>query len=282
MRPPPDNSDPPSPCLAPSSRVGWLVVAALLGAARSGHAQDAALDDQLIRQQLDEVLAQPEFSRLRVDPPPTIDAPGWFQRFFDWLLDLFPSWNFDPNTSGLISFLKLVPSIVGVILVAGLIVLIIKLVNNWRSRRIAAEENLPSLNLSVGATPPGELPADEYLRRAQLAAANGIYSEAIAQLLLGTLSATERNGMIRFRKGLTYRDYRRALRKLRPAQEAFQQLCGIYLPVGFGRRQASQDQYEASLGHYRQVVHSVETSLRSTPAPPAIATAESSANPQAS
>jgi hypothetical protein len=282
MRPPPEDSAPRSPGGIVTTGAAWLVALSLAGAARIVHAQDSELDEQLIRRQLDEVLAQPEFSRLRIATPPTVETPGWFERFSNWLLDLSPRWNFDPTNTGLFGFLKLVPAIVGVIVVAGIIMLIIKLINNWRSRRIETEGNLPSLDVSVGATPPGELPADEYLRRAQLAAANGIFSEAIAQLLLGTLSATERHGLIRFRKGLTYRDYRRALRKIRPAQEAFQQLCGIYLPVGFGRRQAGRDQFDESLRHYRQVVQSVETPTAGVSVSPAHTAPDSPAASQAS
>ncbi|MFN9374228.1 MAG: DUF4129 domain-containing protein [Planctomycetaceae bacterium] len=254
---PPDVPDTRTHGVIPPTRLGWLVAAGLGGLATLAEAQEAEVEDQLIRRQLDEVLAQPEFSRLRVEPPSSVETPHWLKQFFDWFIDLFPSWKFDPNTSGLVGFLKLLPSIVGVFLAAGIILLIIRLINNWRSRQIDAERKLSSLEVSVGATPPGEFPADEYLRRAELAAANGIFSEAIAQLLLGTLSATERQGLIRFRKGLTYRDYRRALRKVQPAQEAFQTLCGIYLPVGFGRRPADRHQFEESLRHYRQVVQSV-------------------------
>jgi hypothetical protein len=266
-----------------SACVGCLLLVVPWGAGQTCHAQDSESEEQLIRRQLDEVLAQPEFSRLRVEPPPSLETPGWLVRFSNWFLDLFPSWKLDPTKSGLLDFLKLVPSILGVILVAGIIFLIIRLVNTWRSRRISAQEKLPSLDVSVGSTPPGELPADEYLRRALLAATNGIFSEAIAQLLLGSLSVTERQGLIRFRKGLTYRDYRRALRRFPPAQEAFQQLCGIYLPVGFGRRQAGRDQFDESLQHYRQVVQSVEAGTQdsSRPSSPTTASAQIPVHPAA-
>jgi hypothetical protein len=267
MHPPPDDRVPPHNGFSPSGRALPLPVILLWMSAGMVRAQDLEPDEELIRRQLDDVLAQPEFSRLRVEPPPSADTSGWLDRFSDWLLNLFPDWKLNLGQSGVFDFLRMVPSIIGVILVAAIILLIIRLFNNWRSRRIDAERNLSSLGESVGSTPPGEIPADEYLRRAQLAAANGIYSEAIAQLLLGTLSTTERHGLIRFRKGLTYRDYRRALRRIRTAQEAFQQLCGIYLPVGFGRRQASRDQFESSLENYHQCVRAVETAQSPDTAP---------------
>ena len=282
MPQPPDDTGQRAHSVGLRVGVGGMLAAALAGMSSSADAQEAEVEDQLIRRQLDEVLAQPEFSRLRIEPPPSVDTPNWLERFFDWFRELLPSWNFDPNTSGLIGFLKLLPSIVGVLLAAGIIFLIIRLINNWRSRRIETERNPSSLEFSVGTTPPGELPADEYLRRAQLAAANGIFSEAIAQLLLGTLSTTERQGLIRFRKGLTYRDYRRALRHVRPAQEAFQELCGIYLPVGFGRRPADRDQFDKSLRHYRLVVESVGTRSTAGPASAATSATPPPATPNAS
>jgi len=229
-------------------------------------------DEEQIRQQLDEVLQQPEFDRLRLELEPlNVPTPTWWDRFVDWLQNLAPDWNPGPVWSGVVEFLKLLPTILGVILAAVIIWLIIRAVNNWRARRIDQLSKLSSLNLSIGTTPPGEIPADEYLRRARLAAANGIWSEAIAQLLLGTLSATERQGLIRFRKGLTYRDYRRALRRIPRAAEPFQHLVRLYLPIGFGRRPASGAMFDEALRDYELCVGSLaagpDETKRSEPVP---------------
>jgi hypothetical protein len=233
----------------------WASLSAVL-------AQEDGADPEEIRRQLDQVLQQPEFDRLRLELEP-LNRPTvtWFDRFIEWLQSLSPDWNLGPVGSGMVEFLKWLPVIVGAILVSLIVWLIIKAVNNWRARRIEQLNKLPSLNVPIGSTPPGEIPADEYLRRARLAAANGVWSEAMAQLLLGTLSATERHGLIRFRKGLTYRDYRRVLRRVPQGWEPFQHLVGLYLPVGFGRRPATAAMFEEALRDYEQCISALAIAI---------------------
>ncbi|HLJ12281.1 MAG TPA: DUF4129 domain-containing protein, partial [Planctomycetaceae bacterium] len=98
--------------------------------------------------------------------------------------------------------------------------------------------------------PPGDLPADEYLRRAIELAGKGMFREAIGQLILGAMSRTERSGLVRFRRGLTHRDYLRALRQRPQQHQAFRSIVGIYEPICFGRRPADVDHYQASLEGY--------------------------------
>ncbi len=57
------------------------------------------------------------------------------------------------------------------------------------------------------STPPGETEVGIYERRALQLAQEGNYRAAIRELLLGSMSWIERSGQIRYRKGLTNRDY---------------------------------------------------------------------------
>lgn len=97
---------------------------------------------------------------------------------------------------------------------------------------------------------PGELTADEYRARAMKLAAQQEYREAISQLLLGAMSWAERNELIRFRRGLTHRDYLRAIGKQPAQQSAFNTLITTYEPLGFGRRTASLSIFEKTLTEY--------------------------------
>ena len=97
---------------------------------------------------------------------------------------------------------------------------------------------------------PGEIPADVYLARARELAAAGRYREAVAQLLLGAMSQIERAGLIRFRRGLTYRDYLRAVRPRNDAYDSFRAMVRVYEPIGFGRRDASRAHFETTLNGY--------------------------------
>lgn len=101
---------------------------------------------------------------------------------------------------------------------------------------------------------PGELPADAYLAKARELAQQRRYREAIAQLLLGGMSNIERAELIRYRRGLTLRDYLRALRGRELQYEGFRALIGLYEPVGFGRRTASFQTFEDALTGYEQAV----------------------------
>jgi len=64
------------------------------------------------------------------------------------------------------------------------------------------------------------------------------------------MSATERSGLIRFRRGLTHRDYLRALRGRNRPHQALRTIVGVYEPICFGRRPAQIDHFQTSLDGY--------------------------------
>tara|TARA_R110002111_G_scaffold254461_2_gene320145 strand:- start:65347 stop:66039 length:693 start_codon:yes stop_codon:yes gene_type:complete len=97
---------------------------------------------------------------------------------------------------------------------------------------------------------PAENEAATYLQRAKALAQTGDYQNAIIQLLYGSMSFIERSGWIRFRKGLTYRDYLRAARPHGLPGDSFRQMIRTYEPVGFGRREATREHFESTLRHY--------------------------------
>ncbi len=105
--------------------------------------------------------------------------------------------------------------------------------------------------------PPGEIPADVYITRARELAAQGLYNEAVAQLLLGAMSKIERAGLIKYRRGLTNRDYMRAIRSKQGPHQAFRLIVRTYEPIGFGRRNAKASHFEKSLLGYEQGFQSV-------------------------
>lgn len=99
---------------------------------------------------------------------------------------------------------------------------------------------------------PGEVAADVYLQQALALAQRHEYREAIGQLLLGGMSCIERQDWIRYRRGLTLRDYLRSLRGRPPQFTGFQTMVAVYEPVEFGRRPATQSLFESALDSYRQ------------------------------
>lgn len=101
---------------------------------------------------------------------------------------------------------------------------------------------------------PGEKPADAWLAAARAAAAAGRFDEALSLLLLGAMGHAERAGLIRPRRGLTYRDYLRAVPDTSAWHGTLDGLIRIYAPVGFGRRHATSAVFESALGPYERAL----------------------------
>lgn len=99
---------------------------------------------------------------------------------------------------------------------------------------------------------PGDVAADIYLAEAMRLAGQGEFAEALARLVWGGMSSIERAGWIRYRRGLTMRDYLRSTRSHPREQTAFRSLLAGYEPVGFGRRPATSEGFEQALKSYRQ------------------------------
>jgi hypothetical protein len=216
----------------------------------------AAADDMFgnseqIRRDIDDILAQPEFRRLRAEAPKPqaeIQTPEWLKKFFDWLGDLLSKTG--SAVSGLGALLQVLVYAVLAAICALIIWLVVRAVNRYRARH---NTGLKGRSYEEGEAdlPPGDLPADEYLRRAMELADRGKFREAIAQLILGAMSFTERHGLIRFRRGLTHRDYLRALRSQAVPHQALRTIVNVYEPICFGRRPAHFDHYRTSLDGYQ-------------------------------
>jgi hypothetical protein len=206
-----------------------------------------------IRRGFAEILEQPEFRRLRTSratPEHTTggETPEWLRRLIDRIVE------FLRGGSGMISkfgFVYQVLAYTALAAVSALIVyLVVRAVNNYRHRSDLAMAR--SLNAREGEAdlPPGDLPTDVYLRQAEVLAADGRFREAVGQLILGGMSHTERQSWIRFRAGLTHRDYLKALRPHEVEQRAFRMLVGIYEPICFGRRPARREHFDQALQGY--------------------------------
>jgi len=233
-----------------------LAVAALLfissvAAQADPTSQESFGDSAQIKQDFDEILAQPEFRRLRTETPPPkaeTETPEWLKNFLDWLGRLFGKAG--PAASGV--GLVLTWLAYGLVAVIGCLIiwLVVKAINRYRGWHKKGLRSRRGYDEGEAEIPPGDLPADEYLRRATELAQKGLFREAIGQLILGAMSATERSGLIRFRRGLTHRDYLRALRGRTRPHQALRTIVGVYEPICFGRRPAQIDHYHTSLDGY--------------------------------
>lgn len=99
---------------------------------------------------------------------------------------------------------------------------------------------------------PGDRPADVYVARARQLASSGRFHEAVAQLMLGAMSFVEHRELLRFRRGLTFRNYVSALSGMKVAQQAFRALVRVFEPIEYGRREATRAHFEAAIASYEE------------------------------
>ena len=107
--------------------------------------------------------------------------------------------------------------------------------------------------------PPGELAASTYETRAIHMASSGNYRAAIRELLLGSMSWIERAGMIRYRRGLTNRDYVRAVWRRQDKREAYLTTAVHFEYVFFGRRLPTAEMFDSCLTSFRGAFREEET-----------------------
>jgi len=214
-------------------------------------AAPGAGEAEQIGKDFEEIFARPEFRRLRIEKskPTEAEMPEWLRKFFDWLGDLFTFKG--GNYSGLGGLLQALAYGVLAVVCCLIIWLVVRAVQNYRERNRIGSRRRRTYEEGEGEIPPGDLPADEYLRRAAELAQQGHFREAIGQLILGAMSRAERSGLIRFRRGLTNRDYLRALRGQTRQHQAFRTIVGVYEPICFGRRDAQVEHYRTSLDEYQ-------------------------------
>lgn len=127
-----------------------------------------------------------------------------------------------------------------------------------RRRRTALLPDADEEALDNLSAPPGELGVSIYERRAQQLAEQGNYRSAIRELLLGAMSWIERRGSIRYRRGLTNRDYLRSVWRQTTIRNAFGTVALAFEQVYFGRRAATPEMYQHCLSAFQGVFRESE------------------------
>jgi hypothetical protein len=120
--------------------------------------------------------------------------------------------------------------------------------------RLFGEENLSDLSV-----PPGELAASTYESRALQMAKGEDFRGAIRELLIGSMSWIERAGLIRFRKGLTNRDYVRAVWRQEDRRVAYNATALEFERIYFGRREATREMFQDCLQSFQGFFREEET-----------------------
>ncbi|MBC7964335.1 MAG: hypothetical protein H7Z17_00295, partial [Fuerstia sp.] len=154
------------------------------------------------------------------------DVFGAIFNFFRWLFSGFGgsgtprapaqptppsgSWDWNFGLSGLGNAIVMVVILVIVLLLIVIAAMIVKSIDAKKRNRNGLLSDSEDI-LSDVTAPPGELAVSTYESRAIQFASAGNYRAGIRELLLGSMSWIERAGLIRYRKGLTNRDYVRSV-----------------------------------------------------------------------
>ena len=234
----------------------WLLVCLFVALPRPLSAQEEPAstfqDPYEVRDEIEDIFSSPEFRRLKYERSDAEitesdyepgELPEWVKKTAETIANIL-----GPT----LSFFFWIVVAVSCALIA--YVIYVGITSHQRRRRV--EGWVPdAFEEGTAEQSPGELSADVYLNRAAELAAAGRTREAIAQLLLGAMSSIEREGLIRFRRGLTCRDYLRAARSREDWYGALRQIVGIYEPICFGRRDPHPEHYETSLAGYLGAFH---------------------------
>ena len=131
--------------------------------------------------------------------------------------------------------------------------------NSDGSRSLDREGLFGDEQLSDLSVPPGELAASTYESRALQMAGVQDFRGAIRELLIGSMSWIERAGLIRFRKGLTNRDYVRAVWRQQHRRDAYAATALEFERIYFGRREATREMYQECLQSFQGSFREEET-----------------------
>lgn len=205
------------------------------------------------------------------------DVFGAIGNFFQWLFSGFsgpkpartpaqpanlPSGNWDWNF-GLGGLANVFVIAVIVVIVMVLIVIAAMIVKSTDAKKRNREGLLSDSEdiLSDVTTPPGELAASTYESRAIQFASTGNYRAAIRELLLGSMSWIERAGLIRYRKGLTNRDYARSVWRRGDKREGYLTTAMQFELVYFGRRNPTAEMFASCLTSFQGAFHEEEAPI---------------------
>jgi hypothetical protein len=191
--------------------------------------------------------------------------------FFEWLFSGLrspqgttrppPARNSSGSGFGFLGISDLLTTLAIVAIIAILIVIIAMVIKSIDAKKQKRESLLSDLSdvLSDVVTPPGDLAASTYESRAINLAAAGDHRAAIRELLLGSMSWIERAGLIRYRRGLTNRDYLRCVWRRQEKRNAFLTTATQFEYVFFGRRDPTVEMFEQCLAGFRGAFREEET-----------------------
>ncbi len=209
-----------------------------------------------VKETVKQVLADPEyrhlFQKLSTKDPSEQKLPQWLEDFLKWLFGGTNSRRTPASADEMIAFSTILFWIVVLIVAGMLITLLISLLSFEEKDSASFLDQIADQEALAPTQPPGDLPTNEYERRAVLAAHAGDFRTGMRELVLGSMSWCERSGMIRYRRGLTNRDYVRAIWRLEDKRKSMLKIVSIFEYIFYGRRNATAKAFNVCLEEFRK------------------------------
>lgn len=209
-----------------------------------------------VRRTVRDVLSDPDYRHLiekdsQADDSEEPVLPEWLEKILEWLLRDDSSSNTQPESG--FSLASVMYYLALIVLAVALVLLLAGIMRSMRQQENHAGSEMPADAEAISPTsPPGDVSSREYEMRARAAAQAGDFRTALRELVMGAMSWTERAGLIRYRPGLTNRDYVRAVWRMADRRESLLQIVGAFERVFYGRRPADAVTFEDCLGAYRR------------------------------
>jgi hypothetical protein len=186
---------------------------------------------------LDEILARPEFQWEESQP---IVMPGWLDRFFAWLESLA---NRAVNATFSIGRIPL--------MVAAILVFLLSLFFIWRglSRSLVREAQLAA----------EESQGDEMLtskgafKRAESLSTQGDYRNAIRYLYLSSLLVLDEQGVLRYDRSRTNREYLRSVSSHPELAKPLRDVVDVFDRVWYGFEAVDENTYKSYVEHVEEL-----------------------------
>lgn len=215
---------------------------------------DEFREAEQVKETIDEVLSDPEFRHLiRTESDSNLDRsdlPQWLQNFLEWLITPDDQSSMSKPSFSMGSSLFYLALVVLVILLGVIVYFAVRNTDLKRDSMIPQE--LLDQEAINPSRPAGDLPSHEYAARAMAHAEREDFRSAIRELVLGCMSWTERAGLIRYRRGLTNRDYVRAVWRQEQRRESLMMIVDAFERVFYGHREADRETYESCLGQFQE------------------------------
>lgn len=190
--------------------------------------------DDLDEAALQAVLSRPEFQYETAEPT---RLQKWWDdlqlRFWQWLSEIFPSWNAEGGLGSIVNLL--VTSL-------GIIALIIVLV--YALRQLLGDFAADSAIMPDDHLGDEMLTADTALERAQQFSGEGDYRTAVRYLYLSALLLLEERGLLRYNRSLTNREYLRSLTHQPELAAVLRDVIEVFDRVWYGFHALEPAEYE--------------------------------------